>query len=197
LSSFCWPDQGFPAEVPGERDIGIALAIAHARLQPRAATNSTVSSEEMAEKGSVTQELLATTKTGAPGLTGIMSLAGASGGEGLNFSFEFGGFLFAVHASAEQQRTKIRLHANLGDMPYTAENATARNYAMAVLRSASCALGGRVSLTPQQRIMLREEIIFAEPLTPVTLMSRTAELLIMANPYLELLTHFVRPPIRA
>lgn len=151
----------------------------------------------MAEKGSVTQELLATTETGAPGLTGIMTLAGAAAGDGLNFSFEYGGFLFAVHASAEQQRTKIRLHANLGDMPDTAENAIARNHAMAVLRSASRALGGRVSLTPQQRIMLREEITIAEPLTPVTLMSRTAELLIMAKPYLELLTHFVRPPVRA
>ena len=144
---------------------------------------------KMADKGSLTRKLLATTELGEPGLTGVKSLTGANDDDGLNFSFEYGGFLFAVRASAKQQNTLIRLHANLGNMPYTAENATARHHAMAVLRSASQALGGRVSLTPEQQILLREEISIDEPLTPV--------LLVMAKPYLELLTRFVRPPVLA
>jgi hypothetical protein len=150
---------------------------------------------EMADKGNVTKNLLATTEAGEPGLAGLKSLTGAGGDEGVNFSFEYGGFLFAVRAFAEQQNTQIRLHANLGNLSYTAENAIARSHAMTVLKSASRALGGRVPLTPQQRIMLREDISIDEPLTPVMLMSRTAELLVVAKPYLELLTQYVEPPV--
>lgn len=149
---------------------------------------------KMADKGDVTKNLLATTEAGEPGLAGLKTLTGVGGEDGVNFSFEYGGFLFAVRAFAEQQNTQIRLHAKLGNLPYTAENAIARSHAMTVLKSASRALGGRVSLTPQQRIMLREDITIDEPLTPVMLMSRTAELLVMAKPYLELLTQYVEPP---
>ncbi len=151
----------------------------------------------MTDKGTLTKNLLATTAHGEPGLAGIKSLAGDDTGEDLKFSFEYSGFLFAVRASAGHQNTQIRLHANLGSMPYTAENKMARTHAMAVLRSASQALGGRVSLTPRQQILLRENVTIDEPLTPVMLLSRTAELLVMAKPYLELLTRFVHPPVEA
>ncbi len=151
----------------------------------------------MNEKGVATKNLLATTLAGNPDLNAVRALAGAETSEGLNFTFEYSGYLFAVRASAGQQNTQIRFHANLGSLPYTAENSEARHHAMAVLRAASRMLGGRVRLTPQQRILLQENVTIDEPLTPVTLMSRTAMLLIMAKPYLELLTRFVHPPANA
>jgi hypothetical protein len=151
----------------------------------------------MSDKGLVTKTFLETAQDGTPALTALKALTGEGESEELSFTFEYGGFLFAVKALTDQRTTQIRLHANLGSMPYTAENAEARGAAMAVLRSASQALGGRVRLTPRQRILLQEELELDEPLTPVTLMSRTAKLLVLAKPYLELLTPYVHPPANA
>ena len=149
----------------------------------------------MNDKGQATRELLENTRQGSLGLDQTASLTGKSSDDGLRFSFEYSGFLFAVRAAAGQQNTSIRFHANLGNMPYTAENPYARRHAMAVLRSAGRALGGRVVLTPEQRILLHESLVIDEPFTPVMLMSRTAKLLVMAKPYLELLSRFVTPPV--
>ncbi len=151
----------------------------------------------MSNQGHTTKQLLEGSETGVIGLDKASTLAGKGHDDGLRFSFEYGGFLFAVHAVAGQQSTKMRFHANLGSLPYTAENPHDRAHAMAVLRSASKALGGRVQLTPRQRILLQENITISEPFTPVLLMSRAAKLLVMAKPYLELLSDFVHPPIEA
>ena len=151
----------------------------------------------MSDQGLATKDLLATTDTGAFGLDKAATLAGKYSEDGLSFTFEYGGFLFGVRAWAGRQSTNMRFHANLGSLPYTAENPQARHDAMAVLRSAGRALGGRVQMTPQQRILLQEQVTLDEPFTPVLLMSRAAKLLVLAKPYLELLSRFVNPPTEA
>ena len=151
----------------------------------------------MNNQGLTTKQLLDSAGAGPLGLEKASEMAGKGGDDGLRFSFEYGGFLFAVFATSGEQNTNMRFHANLGSLPYTAENPHDRAHAMAVLRSASKALGGRVQLTPRQRILLQENITINEPLTPAMLMSRAAKLLVMAKPYLELLSEFVHPPLEA
>ncbi len=68
---------------------------------------------------------------------------------------------------------------------------------LAGLAAASRALGGRVQLTPERRILLLEEMRCEEPLTPMVLMSNTVRLLLEAQPFLELLTQVVEPPAAA
>jgi hypothetical protein len=153
--------------------------------------------KNMSEHGAAARNLVDTFESGPIGLDRASSLAGKGHGDGLRFTFEYEGFLFAVHASAGSQNTEMRFHANLGSIPYTAEDPYARTQALAVLRSASRALGGRLQLTPRQRILLLEDIIIDEPFTPVLLMSSAATLLILAKPYLELLAGYVHPPVEA
>jgi hypothetical protein len=151
---------------------------------------------QMNTKGQATKKLIQSTSTGTLGLDQTTNLAGKGSDDGLRFTFEYSGFLFAVHATANQQGTNMQFRAHLGHLPYTAEDPHARSHAMHVLRSASRALGGRVGLSTKQHIMLQDTIIIDEPFTPVLLMSRTAKLLVLAKPYLELLSQFVQPPSR-
>jgi len=167
--------------------------LAYGQIGPTGWQNS----KNMSDQGAAARNLVDTFGSGPIGLDRATSLAGKSEGDGLRFTFEYEGFLFAVQASAGSQNTQMRFHANLGSLPYTAENSYARTQALAVLRSASRALGGRLQLTPRQRILLLEDITIDEPFTPVLLMSRAAKLLVMAKPYLELLSGYVHPPVEA
>jgi len=133
-------------------------------------------------------------ENGPLGLDHMAGLRGAAEPQTMNFTFEYQGFVFAVRADAKEQRTNMTFNANLGSLPFTAEDPVARANAMTVLSAASRALGGRVKMTRRQRIVLTEDIVIDEPLTPILLMSRAARLLLRAKPYLELLSDYIRPP---
>jgi len=134
--------------------------------------------------------------SGSLGLNRAGELAGKGEDGDIKFTFEYLGFLFAVRAAASEQRTNVRFHANLGNMPYTGESAERRRDAMNILWFAAAKLGGRVRMTPEQRILLTEEFWLDEPLTPTALMTCAAKLLLKAKPYLELLIAVVSPPAR-
>ncbi len=129
------------------------------------------------------------------GLDTAAEIAGK--GRQFEFTFEYLGFLFAVKASAEEQRTNMFLRAHLGNVPYTAEGPIKRSNAMEVLSAATVHLGGRVKVTSHQRIILIEDYVFDEPLTPVLLLTKAATLLVQAKPFLELLSEVVHPPVQA
>lgn len=131
------------------------------------------------------------------GLDQVASLAGKDADGPLEFTFEYQGYVFAVQADASQQRTNMKFRANLGSLPYTAEDPVARSSAYAVLKSASQVLGGKVRLTPRQRVILSDDITIDAPLTPVVLLSLSTRVLVQAKPYLELLARYISPPVRA
>ena len=131
------------------------------------------------------------------GLDQVASLGGKDADGPLEFSFEYQGYIFAVQADASEQRTNIKFRANLGSLPYTAEDPVARSSAYAVLRAASQVLGGKVRLTPRQRVILLDDITVDEPFTPVVLLSLSTRVLVQAKPYLELLATFISPPVPA
>ena len=144
-----------------------------------------------------TKELLnVMTKVGEGpiGLGNFADLAGHS--RTFDYSFEYLDFLFAVKASAEKQKTRMRFHANLGHIPFTSENSSRRAQVVKVINTAGANLGGKVQVSPEQRIMLVEEFWFDEPLTPNLLLTKTVELLIMAKPYLALLAEYINKPVQ-
>jgi len=104
-----------------------------------------------------------------------------------NFSFMYQGYQFAVRAEAEPGNTRMRIHAILGHLPYTAESAELRVNMQAIVHEAGRALGGRIHVDGEQRVLLLDEFLFQETLTPNALLSKTVAFLLSAKPYLELL----------
>jgi len=129
------------------------------------------------------------------GISRSRELAGGNPTEQMEFTFTHRGFLFAVRARSHEQATEMQFRAHLGNLPYTYEDPFARINAFSVVEAAGAALGGRITLTEQQRIMLSELIIINEPLTPTLLMTKATSLILKAEPYLELLSMIITPPI--
>lgn len=123
-----------------------------------------------------------------------IEIAGKSSNK-FEFSFEYLGLLFAVKASSEGQKTHMKVHAHLGNMPYSVEGSARRNNALQILDVASLHLGGRVIVTPRKRILLIEDYVFNEPLTPVLMLTKTTTLLIQAKPFLEIMARVITPPM--
>ena len=106
----------------------------------------------------------------------------------IEFTFSYMGYQFAVRAEAEPGHTRMRIHAVLGHLPYTAEAPELRTNMRAVVGEAGRALGGRIHINQQQRIMFFDEFNFDETLTPNSLLTKTVAFLLSAKPYLELLS---------
>lgn len=104
-----------------------------------------------------------------------------------NYQFTYAGYQFAVRAETGDDGTRMRIHTILGNLPYTAESKELRANVLAIVEAASDALGGRLRVNAEQRIMLLDEFVMDEVLTPVSLFSKTVEFLLSAKPYLELL----------
>lgn len=124
---------------------------------------------------------------GAMGLDGDGQLVRKNDDGRIDFTFNYMGYQFAVRADVAPGRTRMRIHAVLGHLPYTAEAPDLRGNMRAVIHEAGRALGGRISITPEQRILFFDEFNFDETLTPKSLLTKTVEFLLSAKPYLELL----------
>ena len=53
----------------------------------------------------------------------------------------------------------MKVHAHLGNVPYSAEGYMRRNNAIKILDVAGLHLGGRVTITPKKRILLFEDYV--------------------------------------
>ncbi|PIW27174.1 MAG: hypothetical protein COW30_11245 [Rhodospirillales bacterium CG15_BIG_FIL_POST_REV_8_21_14_020_66_15] len=106
----------------------------------------------------------------------------------VEFTFRYMGYQFAVRAEVHPGHTRMRIHAVLGHLPYTAEARELRTNMRAVVHEAGRALGGRIHINPEQRILFLDEFNFDETLTPGSLLTKTVAFLLSAKPYLELLS---------
>jgi hypothetical protein len=146
---------------------------------------------------------MALTPAAPLGMTGIASLARRSSDRlarrleagAVRSTFTFRGFLFALLAERHGPGARLRLHAHLGNLPYSAESDFARINAAAIIQAASEGLGGRIVVSPHQRIFLIEEKLFGQPLDAVTLVENATRLVLEAWPFLELLAVVVPPPM--
>lgn len=130
------------------------------------------------------------------GIEKSRELAGKNTFGEMEFTFEHRGFLFAVRAITKDQFKTMQFRAHLGNLPYTVESPQARVNAYAVVIAAGAAMGGRLNLTSQQQIMIAEDIAITQPLTPALLISMATNLIITADPYLELLSMIITPPAK-
>jgi len=150
-------------------------------------------SDQPAEK---TKSLIESIKKNSNEPLGLVKAKELSG-QGNQFEFTFGylGFLFAVKAVADGDKTNMQVRANLGVVPYTVEGPTRRATAMEILGAATVHMGGRVKISPAQRIMLSENYVFDEPLTPVLILTKATILMLRAKSFLQLMARVVDPPM--
>lgn len=129
---------------------------------------------------------------------GLLTASEMSGrGNKFEITFDYMGFLFALKAGREEQQTVMHIRANLGSIPYTIEGNNRRADALSVLALAHAYLGGRVHVRGGQRILLSEQFEINEPLTPTLMITKATTLIVLAKPYLELLSEVVNPPLAA
>ncbi len=115
----------------------------------------------------------------------------------LDVGFEYLGVPFVVRAQSRDQGIDMEVRASVGVLPFTAEDSERRATALAILNAATADLGGRVRLTPDQRVIIAERLRMDEALTPVALLSRTVKIVLRHKPYIELLSLVVTPPSQA
>lgn len=125
---------------------------------------------------------------GAMGLDGDGQLVRKNDDGLIEFTFRYMGYQFAVRAEVATGHTRMRIHAVLGHLPYTAEAPELRSNMRAVVHEAGRALGGRIHINQVQRILYLDEFNFDETLTPTSLLTKTVAFLLSAKPYLELLS---------
>ena len=89
----------------------------------------------------------------------------------------------------------MKFHAHLGNVQYHVEGSARRNNALKVLDVAILHLDSQIIFKPHKRIMLLEEYVFNEPLTPVLVLTKIFTLLIQAKRFLEIMAGVIRPPM--
>ncbi len=122
----------------------------------------------------------------------VTSYAGSD--KPLKFSFQYRGVVFAGWAESDLEKGRMQLLADLGALPYTMESDFRRANALAIVREAGKALGGRVWITPHQHILLMGQEHFDSLPTPRVLIATAVRLVLEAKPFMELLSVVVEPP---
>ena len=89
----------------------------------------------------------------------------------------------------------MRVHAHLGNVQYSVEGSARRNNALKVLDVAILHLDSRIIFKPYRRIMLLEDYVFNEPLTPILMLIKIVTLLIQTKRFLKTMARVVRLPM--
>lgn len=111
-----------------------------------------------------------------------------------DFNFRFIRFAALVELPLGTDHCVLKLAGDVGPLPYTAESPSARDGLKTIVNSANQSLGGRFKLAGG-RVMLGGETQLDMALHATALVSAIAKMLIPAIPYLELIAHYVRPPL--
>lgn len=111
--------------------------------------------------------------------------------------FEFKYLGQAVHGEIEDSEThsRLRLRAELGRIPYSAESKEWRMNVLALAEAANEALKGVIRITPDQRIVAVYDDELLSPMTGAMLIAAIAQFLLHVRPYLELIL-MVAPRVR-
>jgi len=110
---------------------------------------------------------------------------------GIRFGFDFLGRHFEIAVKANSSGAEMELSARLAALPYSAENATVRNAAMAIIGATRSARGFRFAVSRQQQIYCLASARLGEPLQPASLIATVVGLLLDAKPYIETLRDVV------
>jgi hypothetical protein len=109
----------------------------------------------------------------------------ADDGRPLYFRFSACGILF--EADLANRTAPLRLRANLGKLPYSAESPEARNLARSVMAATGRLRRGHILLSPEHDMVLEGELLPPSPRTPVSVIATAVALILDFKPYLDLL----------
>lgn len=111
--------------------------------------------------------------------------------------FEFSYLGQVVHGEIEDSEThsRLRIRAELGRIPYTAESKDWRMNVLGLVEAANEALHGVVRITPDQRIVAVYDDELLSPMSGAMLIGAITQFLIHVRPYLELIL-LIAPRVR-
>ena len=107
----------------------------------------------------------------------------------LHFQFSACGILF--EADLAHKDAPLRLTANLGKLPYSAESPDGRRLARSVLAATDRLRHGQILLSDEQDMILQGERKPPSPRTPVNVIATAAALIVDFKPYIDLLADAV------
>ena len=102
-----------------------------------------------------------------------------------NFTFRWRDIMFACRAQETDDGARIRMFAELGQIPYSAESRINRLRTMALLKLSGHIADGDFVAGPQQALLFRSEFALPLPLNGSTLLGSISAHLIEVKPYLE------------
>lgn len=102
-------------------------------------------------------------------------------------AFRFSACGIQFEASIADRSAPLRLRANLGKLPYSAESPEARSLTRSVLAATGRLRRGHILLTPEHDMMLEGELTPPSPRTPARVIATAVALVLEFQPYLALL----------
>lgn len=116
----------------------------------------------------------------------------------LDFTFRWHGTRFGGHVDKAEGHVVLRLSADLGTLPYTGEDRTARRVILDSMAAGASRSNGRLELTARNEIVLSNEIELPQPhsCTVKKLVSNVAILVLLARPFLDFFAELptAKPP---
>ena len=106
-------------------------------------------------------------------------------------SFRFSACGIDFEADLASKAAPLRLRANLGKLPYSAESPDGRRLARLVMASTDRLCRGHILLSPDQDMLLEGELNPPSPRTPVNVIAAAVTLILEFKPYLDLLAEAV------
>ena len=107
----------------------------------------------------------------------------------LHFRFSACGLDFEAEIAGK--KAPLRLKANLGKLPFTAESPDGRRLARSVLAATDRLSHGQILLSDEQDMVLQGELSPPSPRTPANVIATAVALILDFKPYINLLSEAV------
>ena len=101
--------------------------------------------------------------------------------------FQFSACGIAFEANLAHKTAPLRVRANLGKLPFSAESPEARRLARTVMAATDRLRRGHILLSADQDMVLEGELNPPSPRTPVSVIATAVALILDFKPYLDLL----------
>jgi hypothetical protein len=112
----------------------------------------------------------------------------------ITFDFAFRGNRFGGRYDDSDGRGSLKVVADLGPLPYSAESPEARAGLLCIVEAANQSIGPvfRIALG---RILIGTEHTVDLPVTAIGLVTAAAQVLLPFGPYIDLVATYLRPPL--
>ena len=115
----------------------------------------------------------------------------------VQFDFGYRQIRFAGRLEQTEGKAHLKLVGDLGPMPFSAESTAARAGLARIIEAANAHLGAGLFRVTQGRILLGDDLTIEIPVSATGLMTPVTGFLLSAEPYLELIALYIRPPLAA